>query len=255
MKPQDYLWECLRSLKNQTLTANKFDVLIIVNGEKEPYYDMIKKFIEQENMNNFFIHYTSEKGVSNARNFGIALADNPFLCFLDDDDYLSHNYLEEMLKSSENGSIVVSNFRSFRIIQGKFEPMIGYIERAYHSYYNTERSIFSQRKFMSSIGGKLISRDCIKKIKFNNKFSKGEDSLFLAEISKNINRIIFSNSEAIYYRRIRSDSANNSRELIGYRIQRKYQLINEYRKLLFKKGYHKLFVLSRIIAQIKNMIK
>ena len=42
-RPQDYLWECLDSLFSQTLPKDQYEVIVILNGEREPYHEMIQK--------------------------------------------------------------------------------------------------------------------------------------------------------------------------------------------------------------------
>ena len=41
--PKDYLWECLGSLENQTLSKDEFEVILVLNGEREPYESLIRK--------------------------------------------------------------------------------------------------------------------------------------------------------------------------------------------------------------------
>ena len=44
-KPKEYLWECLDSLYNQTLSKQDFEVLLVLNGCDEPYKSNIRKYI------------------------------------------------------------------------------------------------------------------------------------------------------------------------------------------------------------------
>ena len=39
--PKDYLWDCLDSIEKQSLDKDKFQVIIVLNGEKEPYWSKI----------------------------------------------------------------------------------------------------------------------------------------------------------------------------------------------------------------------
>ena len=41
--PKDYLWECLGSLENQTLSKDEFEVILVLNGERESYESLIRK--------------------------------------------------------------------------------------------------------------------------------------------------------------------------------------------------------------------
>ena len=40
--PKDYLWDCLDSIEKQSLDKDKFQVIIVLNGEKEPYWSKIR---------------------------------------------------------------------------------------------------------------------------------------------------------------------------------------------------------------------
>ena len=49
-KPDYYIWECLESLKKQNIDKKLFEVLIILNGEKEPFYTSVFKYINENNL-------------------------------------------------------------------------------------------------------------------------------------------------------------------------------------------------------------
>ena len=44
--PKEYLWECLDCLEQQTLNKDSYEVLIVLNGAKEPYFSLIKEKIK-----------------------------------------------------------------------------------------------------------------------------------------------------------------------------------------------------------------
>ena len=41
--PGDLLWTCLDSLEQQTLGKESYEVCLVLNGDKEPYYANIKE--------------------------------------------------------------------------------------------------------------------------------------------------------------------------------------------------------------------
>jgi glycosyltransferase involved in cell wall biosynthesis len=45
-RPQSYLWECLDSVYAQTFSKAEFEVIIVLNGCKEPYDSQIKAWIQ-----------------------------------------------------------------------------------------------------------------------------------------------------------------------------------------------------------------
>ena len=115
-KPDYYIWKCLNSIVSQSLDKGNYEVFIILNGDKEPFFTEIESYLKNNNLNNFHLIYTQEKGVSNARNIGLDRAKGDYICFVDDDDFLDKNYLEEMLRvvlKYRNDGIVVSNFLNF----------------------------------------------------------------------------------------------------------------------------------------------
>ena len=107
-KPQKYLWKCLDSLDNQTLAKDYFEVVLVLNGCKEPYDTQIKEYISKHN--DLIINYiqTDEGGVSNARNIGIDVAKGEYVSFIDDDDYVSPKYLQRLLENSSSTVVTMA---------------------------------------------------------------------------------------------------------------------------------------------------
>lgn len=48
-KPGKYIEQCLKSLYSQTLSHNEFEVIIVLNGDKEPFFSKINEFIVDNN--------------------------------------------------------------------------------------------------------------------------------------------------------------------------------------------------------------
>lgn len=203
-KPQEYILECFRSLYNQVLCSDEFEVIVVLNGPKENYLDYINLHIR--NYSNFSCHYLPIGNVSLARNFGVSMAKGDFICFIDDDDFVSPNYISGLLNenNSDINVIVQSNFKNFK--DGYFKE--DYISLAYCELKDSEFSLLSYRKFLSSVCGKLYSRELLVKVKFNEVLKTSEDALFLFELSMFLKGIkIVNNEEVIYYRRVREGSA------------------------------------------------
>ena len=109
--PKDYLWDCLDSIEKQSLDKDKFQVIIVLNGEKEPYWSKIEEHLKSYTFNSTLL-YSKAKGVSQARNIGIEAVKSRYITFIDDDDWISSCYLEEMLAKAENDAIVETYAKS-----------------------------------------------------------------------------------------------------------------------------------------------
>lgn len=108
-KGEKYILKLLDSLKNQTLDKNLFDALFIINGERDNSESIIKRFKSENTDLNIEI-MESQKGVSNARNLALDTIDREYCIFIDVDDYISYNYLEELYKHRKSNRIVLGNF-------------------------------------------------------------------------------------------------------------------------------------------------
>lgn len=243
-KPDYYIWECLDSIKNQSLDRVFFEVLIILNGDKEPYFTEIKNYIKKNELDNFKLIYSKEKGVSNARNIGIEMSQGDYIAFVDDDDYINKNYLYALFRNINKEKITLANYINFD--ENKKSKFL-------KKYCGQSKKLFKFRKHFSIVWGKLIPRWVIRDIRFNTKYKNGEDSLFMVAISKNIRFIEAINNEAIYYRRMRKNSANFKKKEKIYIIKNSYEQIKEYISFYHNNQYDKIFVFIRIIAIIKGM--
>lgn len=199
-KPQNYLWECLETLRNQNMKKEKYEVLIILNGEKEPYYTKILNYINKNKLLNFKLFYINLVGVSNARNFGIDISKGKNIIFIDDDDYVTKNYLEVLNEKVGENTIVIPNIILFNELN-KIEEKIEFIENIFSN------DIIKNRDFFYIACRKIIPKDIIGKIRFKQELKNSEDTIFMIEISKNIKMIKTTSKDVIYYRRIRENSA------------------------------------------------
>ncbi len=92
-----YLPEALESIRLQTLEAAKFELIIVDNNSTDDTAVISQNFIKANPA--LLVRYCLEtnKGLSFARNRGIAEATSPIVNYVDDDAILSPEYLEQML--------------------------------------------------------------------------------------------------------------------------------------------------------------
>ena len=177
-RPQDYLWKCLDSLDKQTIPKNYYDVLIVLNGCKEPYLSQINEYILEHKINNFLCIQIDEGGVSNARNIGLDKASGEYITFIDDDDYVSPKYLEELLSLSNLTTIALSYELAFDDGTNIFYPY--YITKEYDNYHNKGvMPFYKPRRLFNGPVYKLIHREIIGNRRFNTNFKNAEDALFM----------------------------------------------------------------------------
>lgn len=251
-RPAHYLFECLDSLRAQTLNTSLWEVILVLNGCKEPWRTQIEDYLQTNQMPNIRLLQTDEPGVSNARNMGLDNATGNYIGFIDDDDYVSPAYLEQLLQIAQPDTIAASYTIAFSDSQ-TYIPY--YIERAY-----SRRAKYGKQPFYAAkeyFGGpcmKLIHRDIIHRTRFDIHFRNGEDSLFMFAISNKMHYVEFTSKEAVYYRRIRNASASNS-------LNRKETILNSYRLIRHYthiycqgKSYQFRFYITRILGAIHTIL-
>ncbi|MFV0249097.1 MAG: glycosyltransferase family 2 protein [Tenacibaculum sp.] len=103
---ENYLEKCLISVLNQTF--KNIEVIIINDGSTDNSLKICKKF-EKEDSRIVLINQEN-KGLSEARNRGIEKAINPYITFIDSDDWVENCYIETLYNSllSNNADIAVA---------------------------------------------------------------------------------------------------------------------------------------------------
>jgi len=94
---EEYIEECLMSLKKQTLKDIEF--IIIDDGSTDKSYEIMQKYAKNDKR--FRIFHQENQGVGKTRNFGIDKARGEYIGFVDSDDYVSKNYFEELYKVAD----------------------------------------------------------------------------------------------------------------------------------------------------------
>jgi glucosyl-dolichyl phosphate glucuronosyltransferase len=88
----DTLPAAIESLRNQTLSATEYEVIVVDNNSRDDTADIVRKF---QGDGSFLLHYVleSRQGLSHARNTGVRKARADIVAFLDDDAVAESNWL------------------------------------------------------------------------------------------------------------------------------------------------------------------
>lgn len=255
-RPQAYIWECLLSLATQTLPKNLYEIIIVLNGCNEPFHSQIQQYIiDYLSAHQVQLIQTDTGGVSNARNLGLDAAKGDYITFIDDDDYISPTYLEELYTLADENTIVLAYPYAFN--DGKPNIQLPYrITNAYDYCikFNSQTIASKARKFFSGPWMKLIPVSCIQDRRFDTRFRNGEDSLFMFLISDKFKILTFTSKNAIYYRRYRMGSASFSLNFFQ-RVKNFIRLSIAYTRIYFSdiKQYNFNFYITRIMGSIRSI--
>jgi teichuronic acid biosynthesis glycosyltransferase TuaG len=219
-----------------------WELLIINDGSTDRSKDKIAeitdsriRYFEQEN-----------KGVSAARNVGLQHAAGDFICFLDSDDWLPPDSLENRLKKFSESSAIFFVDGSVNI----FSESGTDVERTWHPSFTGHplRKLLrlSERCFFGPSWMIRWSRDC--HVRFNEEISHCEELLFYIELADKgeysfVDRLV-------YCYRNRTNSAMKDLKGLGegyQKLNRQLQSLNKldwYSGLLLKLKTRKIMFLS-----------
>ena len=156
---EKYIGKCLDSVKNQTF--KDYEVIVVNDGTKDNSMGIVKdydvKVINQKN-----------QGLSVARNEGVKHAKGEYLIFLDSDDYIEKELLEELNKSLVNNPDLV-RFQIQEVFEDNKE-IVKYPEESFIGKSGVEAfSIICKYHFVENAWAYAVKTEFYKKNKFNFK--------------------------------------------------------------------------------------
>ncbi len=197
---EQYLEECLLSISQQTF--GDFEILAINDGSTDRSLEILKKHQEKEPRLKVFSQ--ENKGVSVARNLGLENAQGKYISFVDADDFIKENYLENLLQIMEYSAEVDMSVCGFigseirNVEKNKIEINSANI-KIIIELFNRFLLFTPVCKFYKK---EIISNN---KLRFIDGLNIAEDLLFNIEYLKRI-RVIETTDYIGYHYRILNDS-------------------------------------------------
>ena len=226
-KGEDHIRLLLESLEKQTLDPALYELIFVFNGELDSTMDILNEFIKDNPQINITSTFTLESGASNARNIGMELARKEYLTFVDDDDFISPNYLEKLLEHSKPNRITMANFLNYDSDTGEAKSTIPSSVKEYGIIKNAPISFMSQAAVTVA---KTIPTCAAKRIKFNANLTSGEDVSFYGNLySKFDFEFYFINKEeeANYYRIQRNISVSQQEMTYQFNVLDRLKVMDD----------------------------
>lgn len=128
---EKYIMKCLTSAIYQK-TNYKYEIIIVNDGSTDQTLHIVQKIVEGHD--NIVIYNQNNGGISKARNKGLELARGKYVGFIDNDDFISENYVHYLLKEAigKNIDYVKCGYLSYQNKGKKIIPQIqepAYIEK------------------------------------------------------------------------------------------------------------------------------
>lgn len=212
-KVEEYVERCIRSLEDQDIPRNDYEIICINDGSPDNCREVILRL--QKEFKNIILIDKENQGVSRARNDGIDTAIGKNLLFIDPDDYIETNSLGRILNTADEYKAEVS-FLGFTFLNedGTVRTQIFSGDYQFEIYNGLEAYVLSRgdgRTDPDRMWAVLFDREFIDKnnLRYLPDVPFLEDGEFIARILCLAKRCVF-DGKSFYMRTTRPGSATNS---------------------------------------------
>lgn len=202
---EKYIKECIESVINQTF--KDIEIIVVDDGSKDSSMKIVEKYLYDKRIK---IIKQKNGGAASARNTGMKEAKGKYIYFIDSDDFIENNVLEELYKNSEleTMDIVFTSFSYYKnklkkTKKSKFKfPFKNYINKGYYYLYNGEEI---------NVWNRLYKKEFL--LKYNFKFIEGiihEDQDFGFKTTLLADKVKYTENYGYKYRIEREGSVMSS---------------------------------------------
>ena len=208
------LVRCLDSIKKQTY--EDFEVLLINDGSTDTSAQICQKYCEADSR--FRLINQENSGPSKSRNRGIDEATSKYLSFIDSDDYVEPNLLEEFYTAAEASSadLTICGF----YVEGDFGSSIGKLKYPSGVYRNEDIRPIALEAIDINVGNNIrpfswirfVKRECMEnpRLRFNTDIYRSEDYLIWSILFARINSLCLIGDKPLYHYIENSSSITHS---------------------------------------------
>lgn len=262
--PIDDLKRCLSSIERQSF--KNYKVYIIDDGS----FDEVRNFLDEyaKDKENCIVKHVVNGGVSRARNIGIDSSSAEYLAFVDSDDTLEENFLEEAFSLIKDNDLDL-------VIGGYNEVKNGEVVKVrkcddgFYIYDKSNLDLVMDkllsgklREDNKNIGSlptgriytRLYKRSVLGDLRFNSSLGMSEDTLFMIDFMGRVGRIGLSSS--VWYNYYINDYSISRRKVSDKVINDHMMFIEEvYKRMLVEDDLRiKNAYIFRVFKSLINLV-
>lgn len=198
---EDFIGRLLENAINQTY--KDVEIILINDGSTDNSLKICQKFEQMDSR--IKLYNQKNLGVSEARNKGIELANGEYIVFVDSDDCIAKNYIEELVNNIEEDTIVKCNYNKKR---GKIYDGKEYLKKIISG------------EILGVCWGYFFEKNKLRNLKFDKNTSYMEDTIFMVEYIQKISRVKLINQNLYYHTKndksLTADTINIEKKINEY---------------------------------------
>ena len=228
-KGAGWISRALDSLLDQTEDRANFEVVIVSNGPLDDTRDVVAGYQQRHSDLQVVFLRTETAGASNARNIGLGHARFAYCTYLDDDDYISPQYISVLLKHAEPDRLVFAKIIDFDETGQRPSPISDQVRLAVETEGSNHISRpFHVRSILSMTCAKLAPTACLLDFAFDVDLHSGEDVVFWTEVivKHHLNLYVPEDiDEAVYYREVRQGSVSRRTDDFSFAVTERLEVL------------------------------
>ncbi|WP_407454704.1 glycosyltransferase family 2 protein [Methanobrevibacter sp.] len=208
---ENYIKECLYSVMNQTF--EDIEIICVNDGSTDNSLNILNEFKRYDSR--FTIISQDNKGLSAARNAGLKVAEGEYIYFLDSDDYIELDALQELHTQVKEKDLDMVLFKTCCFYEDTKENFTNnYFEMNFlnelvnekvFNYTNLNQKVYD---LAVTMGGTFFKHDLISDLTFPEGLIFEDNPFFIEAILK-AKRVFFF-EKYLYHKRERRDSITNN---------------------------------------------
>ncbi len=262
--PISDLKRCLESIEKQAFKDYK--VYIIDDGS----FDEVKGFLDEyvRDKNNFIVKHVVNGGVSRVRNIGIECSSSEYVTFVDSDDTIEENFLEEAFSLIRDNDLdlVVGGYNE---VKNGEVVKIRKCDDGFYIYDESNLNLVKDKLLSGklkednkNIGSlptgriytRIYKRSVLGDLRFNSSLGMSEDTLFMIDFMDRVKRIGL--SSGVWYNYYINDYSISRRRVNDKVIKDHMMFIEEvYKRLLREDDLRiKNAYVFRVFKSLMNLV-
>lgn len=202
---EKYIKDCLQSVLNQSY--QKIEVIVVDDGSTDNSRKLCEEFRESDER--MILISQNNKGVSAARNKAIDAAHGEYLFFMDSDDMIHPELLEEQYGVLKKYQADIAAMSYIKVDSNEIHNVLKFSAECHNTLKwelidnNRVLRCFHDTAYidvLAGIGGKLISRKKIGSHRFDEGIKLGEDTLYIYNLILDGIKIVYSYAGWYFYR-------------------------------------------------------
>ena len=231
---EKYVLKCLESICQQTY--REIEILLIDDGSHDKTYEIARKFADNDDRIKVFSN--TNHGVSYSRNYGIRRCIGDYITFVDADDVVASDFVEQMVTDLEryDADMAAVGVEKNKLYEAKFftsgQTVIYEKEEALKQVFGVYEGFVCNKLYKKSL---LQTNE----IYLEQDITVCEDLLFNVNYLLCCKKVVYNSGKKYFYRQVENSASNTFDEI---KCQNK---IDVYKRILeLVKGYSNVYCVA-----------